>query len=58
MFIIFIFSKSKFELCLSIITGRHIPSIYVPVKNSLLIHNVAGPEGNIHVDMIFHLILV
>lgn len=30
-------------------------SLYVPVNNSLLIHNVAGPEGNVHVDMIFHL---
>lgn len=30
-------------------------SLYVPVNNRLLIHNVAGPEGNVHVDMIFHL---
>lgn len=42
-------------MCSSLITGTHILSIYVPVNNSMLIHNVAGPEGNVHVDMIFHL---
>lgn len=55
IFIIFIFGKSKFELCILLIIGMYMFSLYVFVNNSLFIYNVVGLEGNVYVDMIFYL---